>query len=428
MLAAAPVVLVFAAALVQRTSAEGRQGEWRVFLTGDTKGYIHPCGCAQGLKGGLPRRATYLARVRQDGDLLVDLGNIIEGTRPQDRIRLRYVLEGLKLLRYDAVVPGPGELAYGEDFEAMAEDAGVRLVCANLELENGKRPFPAWHVHTGPDGWRVAVVGLTSPYQKAPDRYRVTDPADALRAARAELATRGVTDVIAAGYLKGKPALDLAKAFPDVALVAGGFVPRGTKTPLRRGGAPVVLAGERGQYVVSAELARMTVIRGDQAWLGEDVPDDEGLAALVARHDDEVSSLGSSYKAARLLAFRKKGWVGSESCRECHQTEYETWAKSKHAHAMETLRGKKQDRNPNCLECHYHDTPSGGEARSHPVGGIGCESCHGGAAAHVRSHRESENRQPARLEATKACVVCHDASNSPKFRRAEYWKRIIHGG
>jgi hypothetical protein len=58
--------------------------------------------------GGLPRRATYLAKARKPGDLLIDLGNLIEGIRPHERLKLSYILEGLKQLDYDLLVPGRG--------------------------------------------------------------------------------------------------------------------------------------------------------------------------------------------------------------------------------------------------------------------------------------------------------------------------------
>ncbi len=424
---AALSLAVAAASLSESVSGEDEPSrtKWRIFVTGDTKGYLRPCGCAAGLKGGYPRRATYLAGIRRDGDLLVDLGNIVEGTRPQDRVRLRYVLKGLKLLGYDAMVPGQGELAYGEDFEKLVRSTGPRTICANLFFKNGNRPFPRWHIHKTPSGEGVAVVGLTSPYQKIPGRYRITKPTDALRDAIKVLKRKGLTKIVVAGYLKGKPALDLAKDFPDVVLVAGGFVPRGTKEPLRRGGAPVVLAGERGQYVGSAELRGSSVTGGGQTWLGEDVPDDKTLARLVQDHDDEVSSMGSAYKAGQLLAFRKKGWVGSESCRACHKTEYESWAESKHAHAMQALKAKKQDRNPNCLECHYQDVPEQDGHRLREVRGVGCESCHGGGEDHVQARREKRQSPP--MPAPVSCAGCHDKQNSPGFERTSYWDRMRHG-
>src|SRR5919106_182880 len=51
-----------------------------VFVSGDTTGWITPCGCAANQSGGLARRATYLADLRSKGDVLyVDVGGAAGG-------------------------------------------------------------------------------------------------------------------------------------------------------------------------------------------------------------------------------------------------------------------------------------------------------------------------------------------------------------
>jgi hypothetical protein len=73
------------AAEAREATMPGDGFAWRLFFTSDTRGYIYPCGCAEGQLGGLLRRATYLAKARKPGDLNLDLGNLIEGTRGHER-------------------------------------------------------------------------------------------------------------------------------------------------------------------------------------------------------------------------------------------------------------------------------------------------------------------------------------------------------
>jgi len=402
---------------------------WRLFFTGDTRGYIHPCGCAEGLFGGLPRRATYLAKARKPGDLLVDLGNLIEGTRSHERLKLGYVLEGLKQLEYDVLVPGEGELALGEDFEkAVAGLARPKVVCANLVRAGTRdRIFEPWSLHRLPDGRTAAVVGLTSPYQTVPERYAVLDPAATLKEALASL--KGKADlVVVAAYLEGKPALDLAAAFASVDVVIAGRVPRGSDALLLRGGAPVMVGGERGQYVsfvgfgdgVKAQAAA-------RGWLGDAVPDTPALADLVKRYDKDASRFGEAFAREAIAAFRTASWVGSAACAECHKAEHEAWEKSKHAHAMKALAEKHQEKNPDCMKCHLQDLPAGA---GNAVRGIGCESCHGGGLAHATALKAGTPHVRASTFKTnigESCVVCHDEVNSPRFDRRDYWSRIAHG-
>jgi hypothetical protein len=303
------------------------------------------------LFGGLPRRATYLANARRPGDLLLDLGNLIEGTRPHERLKLSYLLEGLRELRYDVLVPGEGELALGADFEQVAARLEhPRVVCANLvRADTTERVFEPWHVHETPNGKRIAVVGLTSPYQPVPPCYEVRPPAEVLAEALEALGET-VDTVIVAGFLDGKLALDLAVQFPALGAVLAARVPKGTDEFLRRGGGPVMLGGERGQYVCSVGVDGRAVA-GERAWLGDDMPDAASRAALVRRHDEDARQFGETFARESIDAFRAASWIGSKACAECHAAEYAVWEKSKHAHAMATLRSKDQDQNPNRITC-----------------------------------------------------------------------------
>jgi len=406
-------------------------GSWRLFFTGDTRGYLDPCGCERGQFGGVARRGTFLVENRREGDLLLDLGNLVVGTRPLDRIRLTFVIEALRALRYDALVPGEGELALGADFETAARKLErPRVICANLlRTDTQEPPFPPYLVHALADGTRVAVIGLTSPYQRLPSCYRVLPPVEALKAAMDSLPAEIRTFVVA-GFLDGQVALDLAREFPDVALVAGAKVPSASNGVLRRGGAPVVLGGERGQYVTAIEVDTKGFVIGAQpVWLDESVRDDPALAELVCAHDREASRLGDTFVKEAVAAFAAEGRVGSSACRECHAQTYATWSASKHAHAVEVLKTKNQQRNPNCLECHFQEPL----AEEHPSGllpGIGCESCHGGGAEHIRVARAHPTGVPARMLTSageSGCMKCHDLENSRNFEFRTYWPRIQHG-
>ncbi len=51
-----------------------------VVASGDTAGWIVPCGCATNQSGGLPRRAACVGRLRRQADVvLVDVGGAVQG-------------------------------------------------------------------------------------------------------------------------------------------------------------------------------------------------------------------------------------------------------------------------------------------------------------------------------------------------------------
>lgn len=412
--------------------AQPAQGGFRLFFTGDTRGYLEPCGCGQGQFGGLARRSTYLKENARPGDLRIDLGNLSSGSRPHDRLRLNYLLQGLRALRYHALVPGGGELELGEDFErAAAASKSPVVVCANLYRRGtAERVFAPYYLHESTGGMRVAVIGVTTPFQNPASRFEVRDPTTDLGPVIEE--ARRIADVtIVAGWIEGQGALDLAARFEDVALVAAGKVPSASDGLLRRGGAPVVLGGDRAQYVTAVDFdARGRAEQARHAWLGESVPDGIELAALVLDHAATAKRLGDEFVRSALGVFAAEGRTGSDACRECHPEAYATWKGSTHAHAVASLQARDRQKDPNCLECHLQDRRAAGVEADPLSLGVGCEACHGGGALHVRAERARAPGVPLRLLADASashCTKCHNPENSPRFDPQVYWARIAHG-
>jgi len=145
-------------------------------------------------------------------------------------------------------------------------------------------------------------------------------------------------------------------------------------------------------------------------------------------------------------------FVGSESCKSCHQKEFEVWDASKHAAAFETLvNNKKPPGNRQfdgeCVVCHtvgfgyksgYRD-----EKQTPNLKGVGCENCHGPGSLHVDQPRNKEiqlamspwktnaadNITNKAIEKTifRTCFHCHDTDNDPHFDVPKYWQKIGHG-
>lgn len=403
----------------------------RVFVTADARGYIEPCGCEKGQFGGLPRRGTLFSAARRPQDLAIDLGNFAAGQRPLDRLKLRYMLEGLETLRYDVLVPGEGEIALGGDFEKAASALrGPKVICANLVRATDGRPVYAPSVvKTLPDGRTVAVIGVTSPSQPIPLEYRVVPVVAAVKEEVSRLPAR-VGAVVVAAHLEGKPALDLAAECPDLALVLAGRVPKGTETVLRRGGAPGMFAAEFGQYVAWVDLdGTLTATSSGQLWLGDGVPDSVGLAALVSRYMAQARELGPEFSREAVARFKAEGRAGSSACKECHPDEFAAWAASPHARTMATLKAKGEDGNAECLTCHLQDSGTkdeqGPSSRS-----VGCEACHGPARRHVEfatAGPPAVALRLMRLDAATSCAKCHDGTHSKAFAFGPYWEKVRHG-
>jgi len=408
----------------------------RLFFTGDTAGYLAPCGCELGQYGGIARRATYLKRVRRGDDLVVDLGNLVSGEGPTQEVVLAWSLEGLQTLGCDALVPGEGEIRLGRAFEdAVRARAAPRVVCANWLRADGSRVFEPWILKPLADGRTAALVGVAQPFAGAPSAYRISSAADAVRDAMKELAGRASV-VVVAGALREDATRGLAAQFKDVALVVGGWATRGSPGVVETGGAPAMLVGEYAFYVGRVDLdASLVVHDARQAWLDESVPDDPDAAGIVARYKADVAQNGASFTTRLVASLREQKYVGSAPCMECHMNEFAVWTRSAHSHAMRTLAAKNAERDPQCVKCHLGDVPrqtwyDDAPPPDEKTLGVGCETCHGGGARHVEFARRGANADAVRALAPatrEACVRCHVPPNATRFDFERDWRKIAHG-
>ena len=120
--------------------------------------------------------------------------------------------------------------------------------------------------------------------------------------------------------------------------------------------------------------------------------------------------------------------VGSDSCKDCHQSEYATWAASPHASAVATLEKAGKSDQPDCLACHTTGFgrpggfPKNGAVKSHTdLARVGCESCHGPGGEHVKDDSAKVGNIVALGDKCDSCVIlqicgrCHDDANDPGF-------------
>lgn len=200
-----------------------------------------------------------------------------------------------------------------------------------------------------------------------------------------------------------------------------------------------VLRGEMEH--LEAGLARQARESGEATFshrffaMDKKVPDQPEILAIVEATTREVnriggkaaSGIGNSRQVVPALPL-PEGYAGSRTCRECHDGQWNRWRASRHARAYDTLSARNQQHNMRCLPCHVTGgfERSGEELVNHAedLRAVGCESCHGPAAAHTRT---PVRNKPPRL-ATELCLRCHTPDQSPNFKVEEAVGRLRCGG
>jgi len=125
-----------------------------------------------------------------------------------------------------------------------------------------------------------------------------------------------------------------------------------------------------------------------------------------------------------------KSYVGSDACKDCHETEYKNFvAYAKKAHSYESIKEMKKGLTEaefrRCFECHTtgYTKPGGfrSEQETPQVKNAGCEVCHGPGSLHIET---GEPEDIKRHMTAKDCEACHNAERVEAFD----YKPLIHGG
>lgn len=458
-------------------------------LTGEQDGYLEPCGCA-GLtnqKGGLKRRQTFLNQLMQRGwnPVPLDAGGQIRRYGPQAQIKYRRSLESLIDLGYRGIGFGTNDLRMDLLGVIINLDESTNpLTSANIGIFEFDETFSRrWRTVTE-GGIKVGFTSVLGPTAMqsvgSSDDVTITDPVEALTRVTAELEQEKCDQLVLLVYGDAAEATELSRQFPQYQWVVAGVgadePPHQSKAITTEAGekvgAQLVEVGHKGMYaVVIGIYADGSRPRYQKVPLDHRFEDSEPMQQMMKEYQEELRTLGLDTLGAKPQlhpSTPKTGgkFVGSAVCNDCHDTAYEKWSKTPHAHATQTLVDLDPPRHfdPECLSCHvtgwnaqkyypYTSGYKGLEATPHLTAN-GCENCHGPGGKHAAAEMgdiaatEAELaslRDAMRLEiqpnegnkegqvlnsSTKAvniCLQCHDLDNSPDFDFQAYWPEVEHG-
>ena len=415
----------------RETTADGSR-ELRLIVSGDTQGWIVPCGCTSNQSGGMLRRGTFVSEQPEEADVVyLDAGGAPGGAARYDLLKFEAILRGETALGLVAHNIGGAEIDLGVDaLRDLAFRENVPFVSTNVTDSGGKPVAEPFRI-VDAGGRRLLIAGVLSP-EYATRGVRIDNPRDSLLALLERLES-GFDEFIVLAYLPESELRALASELPEADVIIGG--PTGQSIPPVQVG-PTLLASATNKGKFLAELVAPS--ESESGWQGRVVEitgefaDDSEQAANLSLFRDRLAELDI---AASETAFAPRSpdaappgfaVAGSEACRDCHADDYALWEESAHAHAWQTLETDRAYVDSYCQQCHTtgFGQPDGFASvrrTPHRVD-VGCESCHGPSQAHVD---DPAVRTP--YSAASQCIDCHDRENSPKFQYQTYWARIVHG-
>ena len=358
-----------------------------ILYTGGTQSHLEPCGCYQEQSGGLPRRAYLVSEIRKHGipTLLVDAGDIFDGTEDIDFLRCQVNLKAMSTMGYDAVALSQNDLVFGDLY------IGEQRAAASF-------PF----------------LGENAIYTQASLVKTVGELSIVLASASTE---------------NELPNPDVSIAFgmhPSEALSHVDILISPKRIEHKQGTDGPLWVGSTSEGKTLGFLALWVNAEGElnrhyaaQLALTGDVPEDESVRQLLTDFYREVAQSSEHkplFAEQRLEQNPQNGYVSATACQRCHEQEYLQWSATRHAFAFETLLKKERYFDPNCVSCH---TTGFGYQTGFQIGdetsafkGVQCETCHGPGKQHVGNPKKENIRRAAE---TSLCLTCHDTKHSPGF-------------
>ncbi|MFO0957800.1 MAG: multiheme c-type cytochrome [Isosphaeraceae bacterium] len=439
-------------------------GDWKkpdaaLILSGQMVGYLEPCGCSEDQKGGLGRRASLIAELKEMGwpVVPVDLGSLlndpnVRGGLEQTRIKLDVALKALDAMEYKAFALSADDLRIGV-FEALGQylqHESPKAVAANVKLGAGLDAALATSVRTEAGPYKIGVTAAIDPAElkalndpNRDDLMQIRPMEEALGEALKDLESDTDLQVL---LVQAAPerAESLAGQFPgfDVVLVTSPYPePPDTKPRVLNDGKTwMVTVGKKGMHVGVLGLYK----GGDAPFRYQDVTlsrKNFGAAEPIRQliDDDFPATLRDAMVVENYPRRDHPSgaqFVGAKTCRQCHPGTFAKWEASKHAHAFDGLVKRKRTFDAECIACHTTGFEFNGGYKSAETTplllGNQCENCHGPGSLHANNPANASYREPMKVDIKTAernvCGRCHDEDNSPKFNFATYWGQIVHNG
>jgi hypothetical protein len=165
--------------------------------------------------------------------------------------------------------------------------------------------------------------------------------------------------------------------------------------------------------------------------IGEDLPKDETLVKLYEDYQQIVKDRNLLEKHPRFALPDDLKYMGSKSCKSCHDHdyEYEKWSGNAHAKAFSTLEQVNSQYDPECVICHVvgMDYESGfiSQQETGHLINVGCENCHGPGSEHILTGGKTKLTGPK-----SACIDCHTPEHSgdyagneeEKLQEIKHWR------
>lgn len=304
-----------------------------ILHTNDMHGHLYPGydfnmpGEPKPRVGGMARIAGLARAVREQaeqagtGFLLLDAGDVFEGTPEGLATRGMATIEVMNLAGYDAMTVGNHEFAHGvENLRALARGARFPMLACNIEREADRDAtgfcVPWLIKETG--GLRVAVIGVITPstpvmnFPDAVSGLRFLPTAEQVAATLAQVNREHHPDVVVVlSHIGSQADAALARAVPGIPLIIGGHDHVALEAGMRRGESLICQTGDHalrcGRVDLTYDKETRTIVRLEATLVNLDEQTPAAAPEVLAKletlrqpgYDEVIGRCGASCVQSR---------------------------------------------------------------------------------------------------------------------------------
>lgn len=259
--------------------------------------------------GGAAYLATLIKQYRNGNPgrtLLLDDGDIAQGTPVSNLFWGRPMAEFMNMMKYDAGTIGNHEFDWGAPpFRALVNLRKFPVVCANvIDVRTGKVPFGMRRfIVKDLDGLKVGITGVitaTTPsmsFKQNVASFRFDDETEALKTVIPEMRKAGAQAIVVLSHNGDKDDSRLAQAVPGIAVIVGGHSHTAIDEPVFVNGTVVVQAGKYMRYLGKLDVTLDPKTHKVVGYTKKNelipvitakIKPDPAIAAMVTRYTEQI--------------------------------------------------------------------------------------------------------------------------------------------
>jgi len=349
--------------------------------------------------------------------------------------RARFILRTYAMMGYNVIVPGADDFVFSAAFlkQELARSP-IDLVCANLSpaLSRAAGALPYVRLQRGSS--RILVTGVIDPEVVGKGRFvghpdALKEPVTALRKVLEKVSYDFSIVVVHAGTQRLEEIItQIAK---QVDVVIAGTQPGVMDKPGIVSKAVLVRNNFHGKVVCALDFPdqklqqKLQIVKLPKKSVSPDNEIAEMLKAQLdrewlLRREQKIVEQGRLRQATPASNY----YLGQDWCQRCHIKVYKAWQETPHANAIETLRTRRRETDPDCFPCHVTGMSKKSKGVRPEFGGgfvslqltphladVQCEACHGPGGFH--------SRDPQKFKMVPGdefgCRGCHTVETDPDF-------------